>query len=97
MQERSAGASGTVHQFFRQHLEIFRVVVIVIADHLHQTGPAASKANNLVTLAQGAEGYAANRRIQARNVASSGQYPDDTFFGLDVSHNDIPRCSVENQ
>src|ERR1700686_4873964 len=97
MQKRSAGAARTVHQFFGQHLEIFGIVVIVIADHLHQTGPSTSKADNLVTFAQGPEGYAANRGIQPGYVASAGKNPNDTSPGVDVGHNDIPRCSVENQ
>jgi hypothetical protein len=97
MQERSAGAARAIHQFFSEHLEIFRVVVIVIADHLHQTSPSAPKPNNLITFAQGAERYGANCRIQAWNIASSGQNSDDTFPDVDVGHNDIPRCSVENE
>src|ERR1700686_3430724 len=97
MQERSARPARAVHQFFCQHLEIFRIVVVVIANHLYQSGPSPSKANNLVTLAQRAECYATNRWIQPRNVASAGKNSDDTFFGVDVSHNDIPFCSVESR
>src|ERR1700722_2716539 len=97
MQKRSASPARAVHQFFSQHLEIFRIVVLVIADHLHQPGPSASKTNHLVALAQGAKRYTANRRIQPRNVASAGKNSDDTFFGVDVSHNHIPLCSVESK
>src|ERR1700693_4995752 len=71
--------------------------MIVIAHHLHQASPTAAKADNLITLPQGAEGYPAYRRIQSRTFASAGQNPDDTFLGVDVSHNVIPRCSVENK
>jgi hypothetical protein len=97
MQERSASPARAVHQFLSQQLETFRIVMVVVADHLHQPGPSASKADNLITLSQGAKSYTANRWIQARNIASSGKNSDDTFFGVDVSHNDIPLCSVENQ
>src|ERR1700675_2356082 len=97
MQERPARAACTVHQFFSQHLEILRIVVVMIANHLHQPGPSPSKANNLITLSQGAKSYTANRRIQPRNIASSGKNSDDTFFGVDVSHNDVPFCSVESR
>src|ERR1700732_1708577 len=97
MQERSAGAARAVHQFLSQQLEILRIVMVMVADHLHQPGPSASKANNLITLSQGPKSYTANRRIQPRDVASAGKNSDDTFFGVDVSHNDIPFCSVESQ
>src|ERR1700719_4272773 len=97
MQKRSASPARAVYQFLSQHLEIFRIVVLVIADHLHQPGPSASKTNHLIALAQGAKRYAANCRIQSRDVASAGQNSDDPFFGVDVSHNDIPLCSAENR
>src|ERR1700688_5089807 len=97
MQKRAASPARAVHQSFSQHLEIFRIVVLVIADHLHQACPSASKPNYLVALAQGAKRYAANCRIQSWDVASAGQNSDDTFFGVDVGHNDIPLCSVENR
>src|ERR1700722_12246143 len=97
MQKRSASPARAVHQFLSQQLETFRIVMVVVADHLHQPGPSASKSNNLITLSQRAKSYPANRRIQPRDVASAGKNSDDTFFGVDVRHNDIPFCSVESR
>jgi len=82
MQEGAAGAAGAVDQILRQHLEVFAIVVVFFADNVDQSRPAAADANHFAALAQRADGYRADGRVQAGHIASTGQDSDHTFLRL---------------
>ena len=86
MQKSAAGATRAVDDLFVEKEEIVGVVVVLLADHIHETGPAMANADDLVALAQGAQSNAADGGVETRNVAAAGEDADDAFLGVDVSH-----------
>src|SRR5690242_335248 len=100
MKKGAAGAARTIDGFFVEKEEVVGVVVVLLADHVHQAGPAVADANDLISFAQGAESDGADRGIEAGNVAAPGENADDPFLGLDVCHVWIVRlfvkCGTEN-
>ena len=86
MKEGAAGASGPIDDVFGEELEIVGVVVRLVADHLDQAAPTVTEADDLITFAQSAESYAANGRIEAGDIAASGEDTDDAFDFVDVCH-----------
>src|SRR5207253_9949593 len=58
----------------------------LVANHVDEPGPAAAKADDLVTFTQSAEGDCADGGIEAGNVAAPGEDADDPFLGLDGCH-----------
>src|SRR5215467_68996 len=100
MKEGTASAARTVYRFFVEEKEVVGIVLILLADHIHQAGPAVTNADNLIAFAQGAESDGADRRIEAGNVAAPGEDADDTPFGLRVCHVQIDRpfvgCRTKN-
>src|SRR6267143_2109659 len=86
MEKGAAGAAGAIDDFLVQQNKVVRIVVILFADHVHEPGPAVANADDLITLAQGAECDATNRGVQTGNVAASGENANDTFSGVDVCH-----------
>ena len=79
VQEGAPGATGSINDFFGQHPVIVAVICFFITNDIYQPAPAATNANNFVPFSRGADGYSANGRVQARNVAASCQNPDDTL------------------
>src|SRR5713101_8553678 len=86
MEKGAAGAAGAIDDLFVEKVEVVGVVVILLADHVHEEGPAMSNANDLIAFADGAKCYAADGGIETGNVAASGEDADDAFLGVDVSH-----------
>src|SRR5215469_2568518 len=86
MQKRAAGAPGAIDHVLGEPLEVIRVVVVLVADHIHQPRPAAADADDFVAFAQRAEGDRADRWIQAGDVAASRQDSDHALFYVDVRH-----------
>src|SRR4029077_20821823 len=86
MQESATGAAGAIDNLFIQEKEIVGIVVILLADHVRETGPTVTNADDLVAFADGAKSNRADGRIETGNVAASRENADDTFLGADVSH-----------
>src|SRR6266436_249091 len=86
VEESATGAVGAIDRLFVKEEKIVRVVVILLADHIHKAGPAMTNADNLVAFANSAKGDAADGGIQAGNVAASGEDADDAFLSVDVCH-----------
>src|SRR5881398_1826737 len=86
MKKGAAGAARAIDGFFVQKEEIVGIVVVLLADHVYQAGPAMTNANDLIAFAQGAESDGADSGIEAGNVAAPGEDADDPFLGLDVCH-----------
>ncbi len=84
VQERTAGAACAVDQIFRQRLKVLAVVVIFFANDVDQPGPPPANANHLAALAHCADGYGADSRVQARNVAAASENSDYTFLCFHV-------------
>ena len=82
----AAGAAGAIDQFFREMLVVVAVVVVFVADHVDQACPSAPQPNDFVALAQRPDGDRADRRIQSRHVAASGQNSDDALFSVTACH-----------
>src|SRR5579859_3111363 len=86
MKKSAAGAARAIYSFFVEKEEVVGVVVVLLADHIHQAGPAVANADDLIAFAQGAQRDRADCGIEAGNITASGQYADDPFPGLDVCH-----------
>ena len=86
MEKSPAGAPRAVDDFFREQLKIVGIVMTLVANHVDEPGPAAAKADDLVTFTQSAEGDCADGGIEAGNVAAPGEDADDPFLGLDGCH-----------
>src|SRR5260370_1961552 len=86
MEESAAGAAGAIDGLFVQEKEIVGIVVILLADHIHEAGPAVANADDLIAFANGAKGDAADGGSQTGNVTASGEDTDHAFPGVDVSH-----------
>jgi hypothetical protein len=86
VQKSTAGAASAIHGLFVEREEIVGVVVVLLADHIDETGPAVANADNLIPFANGAKGDTADGWIEAGNVTASGKDADDAFPGADVSH-----------
>ena len=86
MEKGAAGAAGAIDDLFVEKVEVVGVVVILLADHVHEAGPAVANADDLVAFANGAKSDAADGGIETGNIAASGKDADDAFLGVDVSH-----------
>src|SRR5947208_7860927 len=84
MKKGAAGAARAIDGFFVQKEEIVGIVVVLLADHVYQAGPAMTNANDLIAFAQGAESDGADSGIEAGNVAAPGRDAEDPFLGLAV-------------
>src|SRR5260370_36405981 len=82
MEKSAAGAAGTIDGLFVQEKGIVGIVVILLADHIHEAGPAVANADDLIAFANGAKGDAADGRIQTGNVTASGEDTDHAFPGV---------------
>src|SRR5204862_2628966 len=95
MKKGTGGATRAVEDLFVEKEEIVGFVVVLLADHIHETGPAMANADDLISLAQGAQSDAADGRVETRNVAAAGEDADDAFLGVDVSHDPRIALSLE--
>jgi hypothetical protein len=86
VEKSAAGAAGAINGLFVEKKEIVGIVVILLADHIHESGPAVANADDLITLAKRAESDATDGGVETRNVAASGEDADDTFLGVDICH-----------
>ena len=86
MKERAAGAASTINDFFVKEEEIIGVVEILIANHVDEAGPAVANADDVEAFAKRAERNTTDGGVETGNVAASRENADDTFLGLDVSH-----------
>ena len=71
MEEGSTGPSHAIDDLLRQQLEVLAVVVLLVAHDIDQATPAAAQADDVVALAEGAEGHGANCRVQPRDVSTA--------------------------
>src|SRR5215510_16282046 len=86
MKKGAAGASRTIDGFFVEQKEIVGVVVVLLADHIHQAGPAVTNADDLIAFAQSAQSNGADGGVEAGNVTAPSKNADDPPLGLDVCH-----------
>src|SRR6266571_2490037 len=96
MEKSAASAAGAVDDLFGEELIVVGIVVILVANHVDEAGPAAANANDLVTFAKSAKGDGADGGIKAGNVAASGENADDPSFGPDVGHESMDRPFVRS-
>jgi len=59
-----------------------RVVGLGVAHQVDETSPAATDADDLEPLADGAHGDGADRRVQTGDVPSAGKDPDAPLLAL---------------
>jgi hypothetical protein len=59
--------------------------------------PSASKADDLIALANRSDRDGADRRVQAQHVAAAREDSNNTFLGIDISHDAVPFCTLETQ
>ena len=90
MQEGAAGAPRLVYNFLCQYLVVIAVICVLIAQDPDGARPAAADANNLVPLADGADGDGADRRIQPGDIAPTGQDGDNALVFLSLCHRFSP-------
>src|SRR6202050_959826 len=95
MQEASAGAPGAIDEFFVENHKIVGVVVVLLADHVNEAGPAVTDADDLIAFANGAKRDAADRGIEPGNVTTAGEYADDTFLRVYAYHEYVTRSFAE--
>src|SRR5260370_9406742 len=86
MEKGAAGAAGAIDGFFVEEEEIVGIVVILLADHIHEAGPAVANADDLITFAQSAKSDPADGGVETGNVAAPGEDAYDALLGVDVSH-----------
>ena len=60
MEKSAAGAAGAIDGLFVEEEEMVGVVIILLADHIDESGPAMANADDLIAFAQGAKSDAAN-------------------------------------
>src|SRR5271168_5155384 len=90
MEKSAAGACGALDDFLCENQKIIRIVVILLADHVDEAGPAMAEADDLIALMKRADSNAADCRIETRDVASACKNTDDAFFKVDVCHDAEP-------
>src|SRR5271168_4863763 len=90
MEKSAAGACGALDDFLCENQKIVRIVVILLADHVDEAGPAMAEADDLIALMKRADSNAADGGIETRDVATSGENADNAFFGVDVCHKPEP-------
>src|SRR5208337_5069964 len=86
MEECAARSTSAVHDVFGESLEVVGVVVLFVADHVHETCPATTDADNLVTFAERAKRHGTDRWIKAGDVAPAGEDANYAFLHIDISH-----------
>ena len=86
MQKRAAGAARTMDDLFCQDLIVLTVIGMLIAHDADRAKPATTDADDLIALAQGANGDGSDRRIQPRHIPAAGQNTDYALLGGDVGH-----------
>src|SRR5438045_9414575 len=85
MQKGAAGATRAVDDLFVEKEDIVGVVVVLLADHIHETGPAMANADDVIALAQGAQRDAAHGGGDSGSVARAGEDAADALRGRDGS------------
>ena len=95
MEKSAAGAAGAIDGLFVEKEEIVGIVVILLADQIHEAGPAVANANDLVAFAQSAQSDAADGRVKTGNVAASGEDANDASLGVDISHDSRIALSLD--
>src|SRR5437868_14174310 len=91
MQKRAAGASRTMDDLFCQDLIVLTVIGMLIAHDADRAKPATTDADDMIALAQGANGDGSDRRIQPRHIPAAGQNTDYALLGGDVGHTPLTR------
>src|SRR6267143_6861162 len=86
MEKSAAGAACAIDDLFIEEKKVVRVVVILLAHHVDQAGPAMANADDLIAFADGAKSDAANGGVETGNIAASGEDADDALLGVDVCH-----------
>src|SRR6266498_416188 len=79
MEECASCTACLVDGLLSQYLVVVAVIRILLADHINESSPAASNANNLIAFTRCANGNRPNRRVETRNITTARQYADDTF------------------
>jgi len=82
MQKGAAGAPSAVRHILGQPLKIVRIVVLLVADHVHQPRPTPADADDLVTFAKRSKRHRANRRVQPGTSPPPVRIPITPFFTL---------------
>src|ERR1700745_3400321 len=81
MQKRAAGARCTIDDLFRQDLKVLAVVGVFITHDADRAQPAMADNNDLIALAEGANGDRADCGIEPRHIPAAGENTDQAFFG----------------
>src|SRR5215472_14148442 len=82
MKKGAAGASRTIDGFFVEQKEIVGVVVVLLADHIHQAGPAVTNADDLIAFAQSAQSNGADGGVEAGTSPPPVRMPMTPFLVL---------------
>src|SRR6266566_3620624 len=80
------GAPRTMDDLFCQELIVLTVIGMLIAQDADRAKPATADADDLIALAQGANGDGSDCGIQPRHIPAAGQNTDYALLGGDVGH-----------
>src|SRR5229473_886464 len=86
MKKRAPCAAGAIDDLLVEQEEIVGIIVVLLANHIDEAGPAVANANHLITFAKRAKRDAADGWIKAWNITASGEDADDASFRVDVCH-----------
>ena len=84
MKEGAARAPGAIDDGFGEDLDVLAVVGFRVADVVDEPRPTAPDADDAVSLAEGANGDRADRRIETGHIAAAGENGDRALFGRHV-------------
>jgi hypothetical protein len=94
VEKSTAGAPGAIDDFFRERQEIVAIVVVLVAHHFDQPGPAVANADDGVTFSKRPESDSADGRVQTGNISAPGKDADNALLRVDVSHGKL--SSIES-
>src|SRR5215216_7167486 len=80
MQKCTSRSPCPIDDFLCQYLVVVAIIGLRIAYHVDQPSPAASNADDLVSLPRRANRHSSNCGVESRDITTTGQYANYTFF-----------------
>src|SRR5579872_2222493 len=95
MQESSAGATRAINNVLGQHKKIVAVVVVFLANNVHQASPPMTKTYDLIAFPQGPNGHRTDCGIQTRYITAASENSDYTLLCREVGHHLLLSSTAE--
>src|SRR6266496_2777296 len=80
MEECASCAASLVNGLLSQYLVVVAVIRVLLPDHINESRPTASNADDLISLARCAYGDGSNRRVEPWDITATCQNADYAFF-----------------